>query len=168
MCVSNTHKPYKEARCQTRGIDKGCVWRDGCCECIVGHYSRKAKDCLHRPVLQDGRTSTEVVHKEDEGESWEPAQDPSLSLLQLRYGKTHARGCDSPGGTGTRILGLPQKKRYKLLDTTSLVGALPRKMKGRPKAEQGRRAARQRSSLHRWHWGVHGKTGYCRTNPSRH
>ena len=27
--ISNTHKPYKEARCQTRGIAKGCVWRDG-------------------------------------------------------------------------------------------------------------------------------------------
>ena len=50
MCVSNTHKPYKEARCQTRGIGKGCVWRDGCCECIVGQYSRKSKDCLYRPV----------------------------------------------------------------------------------------------------------------------
>ena len=94
MCVSNTHKPYKEARCQTRGIAKGCVWRDGCCECIVGHYSRKSKDCLHRPALQDGLTSpdvtTEVVHEEvvqedDEGESWEVVHDPSLSFLQVEF-----------------------------------------------------------------------------------
>ena len=89
MCVSNTHKPYKEARCQTRGIAKGCVWRDGCCECIVGHYSCKSKDCLHRPALQDGLTSpdftTEVVHEEDEGNSREVVHDPRLSFLQVFF-----------------------------------------------------------------------------------